>query len=157
MLEDDLNAFGCDPRLVEVLLDAASQRKAERSELSAVDQYVAVVPDQDRHIAVFAHRGKIAIALPPGEASSVALRTGGGLDTRTPATTYVVIPAVRMDDPVRREAAAQAVVRALAWRAQGPVRTGDSGDGAGLDKDFGHCPVHGYRLNAFGDCPQSEM
>ena len=114
------------------------------------EQYVSLRPSMEGAVAVYLHRARVSIALPPERAPEIVGQLPGGtLIHTTPATTYLVVP-----DHVLAGAcpALDVATEAVAWRASGPSSSAGGGHAKKAEKAPQLCPKHGYALTPSGSC-----
>ncbi|MGY1753815.1 hypothetical protein [Blastococcus sp. SYSU D01042] len=113
--------------------------------------YVGLRPSLSGAIAVYAHRNRVSIALPPERAAEAAHQFPGATEERKDATTtYLHLG----DDLLGQHGAAalDLAVEAVAGKAAGPTSTlgGHAKKPAKAPKI---CPDHFFALTPSGACP----
>jgi hypothetical protein len=125
-----------------------SKRTAIESDRS--HDYVSLRPSLSGAITVYAHRGRVSIALPPERAVKAAYQFPGATEEKKGPTTYL-----RLSEELLEQHAAAALnlaVEALAWKAAGPAST-LGGQAKKPEKVAVTCPKHWYELSPSGACP----
>jgi len=148
-MQQHLDDLGPTPP-VRSLADELAKRTAVESDRQ--EQYVSLRPSMEGAVAVYLHRTRVSIALPPERAPEVASQLhGAALNHKTPATTYLDVPdgVLAAQPGLVLELAAEAV----AWRASGPMSSLGIGHAKQPEKAVNICPQHFYALTPSGACP----
>ncbi len=85
---------------------------------------------------------------------AIAGPLGARLEKKTPRTHYLYLTEQDLRDPARAAKAVAVAVKALEL-CRGR-RVGERGGRDDAPTSWGHCPEHGYELNAHGLCPACE-
>lgn len=135
---------------VRTLATELAKRTAVESDRQ--EQYVSLRPSMEGAVAVYLHRTRISIALPPERAPEVVGHLPGAtLNSKTPATTYLDVPSdVLATNP---QAILHLAADAVAWRTSGPMSSFGVGHAKGPEKTTKICPQHYYALTPSGACP----
>ncbi|MCF6508705.1 hypothetical protein E9549_15015 [Blastococcus sp. MG754426] len=133
---------------VRSLAEALAARTAIESDRTGT--YVSLRPSLSGAIAVYAHRNRISIGLPPERAAEVVARFPGAKQEEKGPTTYLQLS----DELLANHATAvmDLAVEAVTWKAAGPAST-LGGHAKQSEKAPQICPEHWYALSPAGACP----
>ncbi|SNS43134.1 hypothetical protein SAMN04488107_2522 [Geodermatophilus saharensis] len=146
-LQEHLDDLDPAPAIRALALAIARQRSVDAGRR---DDYVSLAPPQSE-IAVYLHRNRVSIALPPEKAGTAALQIEGATLQDKESTVYL-----RVGADVLAEHTNDMTSWALAaydWKAAGPMSShSGSAKSAASQRPEKFCPVHHVPLSPSGVC-----
>lgn len=146
-LQEHLDDLDPTPPVRSLAEELATQTAIESDRAA---DYVSLRPSMSGAIAVYAHRNRVSIALPPEWAADAASQFHGATEEKKGSTTYL-----RLSDELLSQHAAAVLdltVEAVAWKAAGPS-SALGGHATKPEKASQTCPKHWFELSPSGACP----
>lgn len=148
-LQEHLDDLDPSPPIRTLAVELAKRTAVESNRQ---EQYVSLRPSMEGAVALYLHRQRISIALPPERAPEVVGQLPGAtLNHKTPATTYLDVPDHLLGE--QPGAVLDLAEEAVAWRATGPMSSPGVGHSKTPEKPPKICPEHYYALTPSGACP----
>ena len=143
-LQDHLDNLGATPPVRTLAVQLATRTAIESD---TANGYVSLRPSMSGAIAIYAHRNRVSIGLPPVRAAEAASHFPGATEEKKGPTTYLHLS----DELLAQHAAAvlDLAVEAVAWRAAGPPST-LGGHATKQEKASQTCPRHWLELSPRG-------